>query len=101
MDRFNSNQSRKLTSSSSDPHREYEPPPPPDESYWSALLREGEVAASGPQRQNSTSWDGFDPEASPMAEPPSKHESDDWTAVQTTFNHDLPLHHAVTVYHPA
>src|SRR5437868_4323173 len=98
MDRFNSNQSRKLSSNLSDPHRDYEPPPPPDESYWSALLREGEVAASGPQRQNSTSWDGFEPAASSSAEPRSKHESEDWDAVQKTFDQDLAVELGVVGY---
>src|SRR5579859_3742752 len=91
MDRINSNPSRKLNSNLYDPHREHQPPPPPDESYWSALLREGEIAAAGPQRQNSASWDGYDPGLSSPSEPRSKQENDDWDAVQKTFDQDQAI----------
>jgi small subunit ribosomal protein S1 len=92
MDRMNSsnsvNHSRKLNGSSLDNHRpDIAPPPPPDESYWAALLREGEISSSKPQRHNSAPWDEFDamiPEAGTHVED----ELQDWDAAQQVYDED-------------
>jgi small subunit ribosomal protein S1 len=100
MDRINSNShSRKLTSTSIDSQRsDHKPPPPPDESYWSALLREGEISGGSPQRYSGSAWDGFDAMLSPATETNSAQENEDWQLVQATYENDQTVELAVIGY---
>ncbi|MEP7286185.1 MAG: S1 RNA-binding domain-containing protein [Chloroflexota bacterium] len=103
MNRINGNgQGRKLTGNSGnsyDGHRaEFQPPPPPDESYWSALLREGESAAGGSQRQNDVTWDGFDMAASSTAETHSETGDADWQTARVVYEADHTVELAVVGY---
>src|SRR3954471_12863317 len=54
MDRINgSNQIRKMSVNPADSRMDLQPPPPPDESYWSALLREGDGTTNGGARHSA------------------------------------------------
>ncbi len=66
------------------------PPPPPDESYWAALLHEGEQFVSKSQRQPQNTWeDDFSfLEAKPEGKTDQEHESDDWALAQRTYQDD-------------
>jgi small subunit ribosomal protein S1 len=89
MDRItgSGNQSKKLTNGF-DGQRPDHQPPPPDESYWSALLREGEMAYGGAQRYNESSWDGFS-EGFIAASDGSNQDADkDWESVKQVFEAD-------------
>ncbi len=96
----NSNQgNRKLTPISIETQRsDNAPPPPPDESYWAALLREGDVAVVGPQRHNGSDWDGFDSLLSSTAPARPDQENKDWDAVQQVFDGDQTVELAVVGY---
>ncbi len=102
MDRINSNQSnqsRKLTPISIETQRsDHVPPPPPDESYWSALLREGEVATSGAQRYDGSDWDNFSGSGSPSIAATSDGNNQEWNTIQQTFDGDQTVELPVVGY---
>jgi small subunit ribosomal protein S1 len=103
MDRINnsnqSNQSRKLTPLSVENQRsDSAPPPPPDESYWSALLREGEVSANGPHRHNGPDWDALDSVLSPAPAANADQEDKAWDAVQQVYEADQTIELPVVGY---
>jgi len=100
MDRFNgSNQSRKLASNSSDGQRaEFTPPPPPDESYWSALLREGETASASSSRYDGSSWESMDPTLVTASDDQNRQEDGDWQTAQKTFDEDGTVELSVIGY---
>jgi small subunit ribosomal protein S1 len=102
MDRNTSNQNnqgRKLTPISVETQRsDNAPPPPPDESYWAALLREGEISASGPQRPNGSDWDSFDASMSTTSVARPDQENKDWDAVEKVFDGDQTIELAVVGY---
>jgi small subunit ribosomal protein S1 len=60
------------------------PPPPPDESYWAALLREGE--ASAPKPRHSSAWDSF--EMVVPAEGGGRTEAQDWESATRVLEED-------------
>lgn len=103
MDRFNNSnssyQGRKLNILSTDPHRtESTPPEVPDESYWAALLRDGEIAASKPPRTHAPDWDGFDTLLSPSTETSVREEGEDWATAQHTYEADQVIELPVIGY---
>src|SRR5450631_2662138 len=89
MDRINNHQ-KKFASPLTDSQRDIQPPPPPDESYWSALLREGETAAMGSQRQ-TTGANSPNPTPTYGTESQAKYEHTDWEIVQKTYQDDLAI----------
>jgi small subunit ribosomal protein S1 len=93
------NQSRKLTPISVEAqHSDHTPPPPPDESYWAALLREGEGSGMGQRGTSGQDWDGFESmlSSTPAARPDQ--ESKDWDAVQAVFEGDQTIELPVVGY---
>src|SRR5436190_14697805 len=101
MDRINnssqSNPSRKLIPISIESQRsDQTPPPPPDESYWSALLREGEMAAGGGQRQIGTDGENF--EAVAPAASTSNQDHHEWDLVQQIYDNDQTIELSVIGY---
>jgi small subunit ribosomal protein S1 len=94
MNRINGNQgnsSRKPnTGSLSEPARLEHVPPPPDESYWSALLSEGEAYYGGP-RHAGGAWDGFETGSNLQVAP----EGEDWEIAQSVFDNDQTVELAV------
>jgi small subunit ribosomal protein S1 len=88
MDRQNghhtSHQGRKINSADAQRGEPIPPPPPPDESYWAALLREGELSNTKPR--TSTSWEHY--EMPVPAEGEGHDEAHDWESIQTTYLED-------------
>ena len=99
MDRISgSNSSRKLNGSSDHYRGDLQPPPPPDESYWSALLHEGEVAAGGAQHYNAAAWDGLDSALTPGSSDQTGQEEVDWQNAERIFNDDGSIELPITGY---
>jgi len=100
MDRMNaSSQARKLTPLSVETQRsDSAPPPPPDESYWAALLSEGEISNGGVPRHNGSDWDGFDGLLSASTGARPSHEQKDWEAVQQVFDQDQTIELPIVGY---
>src|SRR5258706_10700934 len=103
MDRINNssqgNPSRKLIPISIENQRsEHTPPPPPDESYWSALLREGEMAAGGGQRQIGTDWESFEGVAPAASTSNFGQDHHEWDIVQQTYDNDQTIELPVIGY---
>lgn len=100
MDRNNnSNQSRKLTPLSVENQRSDSAPPPPlDESYWSALLSEGEVSVNSPHRQNGPDWDALDSVLSSAPAANAEQEDKAWDAVQQVYEADQTIELPVIGY---
>jgi small subunit ribosomal protein S1 len=100
MDRINnSNPSRKLTPLSVENQRSDSAPPPPlDESYWSALLREGEVSAGGSHRHNGPDWEAVDSALSPTPAANANQEDQAWCAVQQVYDADQTIELPVVGY---
>ena len=103
MDRNNishqGNQSRRLTPLSIESQRsDTTPPPPPDESYWSALLSEGEIAVSGPQRHTGADWDNLEGVFPPPSTPQADDETKAWDAVQQVYEADQTVELPVVGY---
>lgn len=73
------------------------PPPPPDESYWAALLREGESSASKPRP--STGWDPLEivPGATDVGVA-SRDEARDWETVTRVQAEDRAVELSVIGY---
>ncbi|HVO41784.1 MAG TPA: S1 RNA-binding domain-containing protein [Aggregatilineales bacterium] len=90
MNRINSNQgnsSRKPnTGALSEPARLENVPPPPDESYWSALLSEGEDNCGG-GRNSGGAWEGHETGSNLQIAP----EAHDWEIAQTVFDQDQTI----------
>lgn len=64
------------------------PPPPPDESYWAALLQEGEQLSSASMRHTREWAQGFD---SPLAESGERTDNQsraDWQAIEQIYRAD-------------
>lgn len=101
MDRMNSteNGSRRNagTGESNRPH--LTPPPPPDESYWAALLREGEYTANKPTQESMGDWDttldGY-PNASDGD--PSIQSDTDWELAERVYHEDQAVELSVIGY---
>ena len=71
------------------------PPLPPDESYWEALLAEGEMAAEGGMpRSSEPFWDAFDLDDDAKADDaqlsPDGSQAD-WDFVQSVFDSDSSI----------
>src|SRR5579859_2114814 len=97
MDQLQSNFSRKVPFNISDSRgQDQQVPPPLDEAYWSALLRQGESAGSGP-RQETSSWDELAPTVVPQASRDGEN-AEDWTLVETTFTEDRSVELSVIGY---
>src|SRR5687768_9178064 len=90
MDRINgSNQIRKMSVNPVDGQRtDLQPPPPPDESYWSALLREGDGAIISGLRYQEAGWDGLEDVFSQPASTRNHNEEKDWQTIQKVFEDD-------------
>ncbi len=101
MDRFTesnpSHLGRKLQGTPPETH-DLNPPPPPDESYWAALLSEGEVAANRKKGQNEAGWDGFEAYPPPDAGNRVENEDKDWEAAQRVYDEDRTMDLPVVGY---
>jgi small subunit ribosomal protein S1 len=77
------------------------PPLPPDESYWTALLQEGEVAAdSGKPQLDDALWGSFDvenPDPDHAVSPYSGSQAD-WEQVEQVFEADTTVELRVIGY---
>lgn len=77
------------------------PPLPPDESYWTALLQEGEVAADkGRPQPDDALWGNFDaddPDAARMAASYDGSQAD-WEQVEQVFGSDTTVELRVVGY---
>ena len=98
MDRMNSTSNRNYTrrqAAANDLHRpELAPPPPPDESYWAALLREGEQLSSPPR--HSHEWDhAFEGLLADNGERDTEQTRTDWQIVERAYLEDQAV--ALTV----
>src|SRR5690242_7992336 len=99
MDRISNSSPRRFSNTSSDSqHQDVPPPPPPDEAYWSALLREGETAAAGPQRQTGASWDSYDSSIWATTDGSSEAHEGDWRIAQETSEQDRTVELSVIGY---
>jgi len=99
MDRINgSNQIRKMSVNPADSRMDLQPPPPPDESYWSALLREGDGTTNGGARHSGSDWEGFEDVFSQPASGRSHDEEKDWQTIQNIFETDGTIELPVVGY---
>jgi small subunit ribosomal protein S1 len=83
---------------SPDAQRHDNTPPPPDESYWAALLREGEVSDAGTQQPSTGDWDGFEVLLASNSTMRSDQEQKEWDAVQHAFENDQTVELPVVGY---
>jgi len=71
------------------------PPLPPDESYWEALLQEGEIAADrGAPQQKDALWEDYDldgDQADPSQQDSHNGSQADWEQVQQVFGSDTTV----------
>jgi small subunit ribosomal protein S1 len=77
------------------------PPLPPDESYWSALLQEGEVAVDkGKPQPDDALWDNFDPDNPDQDRSalPYSGSQADWEQVEQVFEADTTVELRVVGY---
>lgn len=77
------------------------PPLPPDESYWTALLQEGEVAAEkGKPQPDDAPWDNFDIDATDQDRSAALYggAQADWEQVEQVFRADTTVELRVIGY---
>ena len=106
MNTFDSNHnhpSKKLRSNQGDAHREFNPPPPPppDESYWAALLQEGETLWGKPAKNQQPMPNGdSDDGASPRYELHTdfEREHDDWEMARRAYEEDQTVELTIVGY---
>lgn len=77
-------------------HGDFAPPPPPDEAYWTALLREGEIASSGPHYAGAA-WED-DATADSEQQSHTDQEQRDWNTAQQTLDDDKTVELEVIGY---
>jgi len=99
-----SNQSqRKGHTSPGDAHRPEiapPPPPPPDESYWAALLHEGDQLPSRGKGTENADWDEEFEFLGQKAESPTgqDRETEDWVVAQRAYQHDQAVELIIVGY---
>lgn len=93
---------RKFNPLAGDAHRpDHTPPapPPPDESYWAALLQEGDSHAVQPPRNDEDAWDvSFDLVPARGDRAPLDQEMSDWEEARGLFGADQTISLLVVGY---
>ncbi|GAB4548318.1 MAG: hypothetical protein OHK0023_11240 [Anaerolineae bacterium] len=85
------------TGESNRPH--LTPPPPPDESYWAALLREGEYTANKPPQDSLSGWGfGLDGDPNASKEDDLVQSEADWELAERTYHEDQAVELPVVGY---